>query len=348
MSSAIRENVDLQAFNTLGLSARAAHFVELSNEADLAPLLARALAEAWPVQLLGGGSNIVFAGDVSGLTIRLNLRGIRVIGDKHESDSGVIIEAAAGEPWHEFTQYTLAQGWAGLENLSLIPGSVGAAPVQNIGAYGVEVADVMHSLRAYDREQGRVVELSAADCGFAYRDSIFKSQQPKRYVILSVRFALSAKRPLVLGYGDIQTALATAGVQEPSAIDVAQAVIRIRQAKLPDPAVLGNAGSFFKNPLVPSAQVEQLQAQFPGLVAYPAQLSTPGWQKVADGWLIEQAGWKGYRRGSVAVHDRQALVLVHHGGGNGAELLALAADIVASVQARYGIHLEQEPVLMGG
>jgi UDP-N-acetylmuramate dehydrogenase len=348
MSSAIRENVDLQAFNTLGLSARAAHFVELSNEADLAPLLARAQAEAWPVQLLGGGSNIVFAGDVSGLTIRLNLRGIRVIGDKHESDSGVIIEAAAGEPWHEFTQYTLAQGWAGLENLSLIPGSVGAAPVQNIGAYGVEVADVMHSLRAYDREQGRVVELSAADCGFAYRDSIFKSQQPKRYVILSVRFALSAKRPLVLGYGDIQTALATAGVQEPSAIDVAQAVIRIRQAKLPDPAVLGNAGSFFKNPLVPSAQIEQLQSQFPGLVAYPAQLSTPGWQKVAAGWLIEQAGWKGYRRGSVAVHDRQALVLVHHGGGNGAELLALAADIVASVQARYGIHLEQEPVLMGG
>ena len=137
-------------------------------------------------------------------------------------------------------------------------------------------------------------------------------------------------------------------MQEPSAIDVAQAVIRIRQAKLPDPAVLGNAGSFFKNPLVPSAQVEQLQAQFPGLVAYPAQLSTPGWQKVAAGWLIEQAGWKGYRRGSVAVHDRQALVLVHHGGGNGAELLALAADIVASVQARYGIHLEQEPVLMGG
>lgn len=348
MSSAIRENVDLQAFNTLGLSARAAHFVELSNEADLAPLLARALAEAWPVQLLGGGSNIVFAGDVSGLTIRLNLRGIRVIGDKHGSESGVIIEAAAGEPWHEFTQYTLAQGWAGLENLSLIPGSVGAAPVQNIGAYGVEIADVMHSLRAYDREQGRVVELSAADCGFAYRDSIFKSQQPKRYVILSVRFALSAKRPLVLGYGDIQAALATAGVQGPSAIDVAQAVIRIRQAKLPDPAVLGNAGSFFKNPLVSSAQIEQLQSQFPGLVAYPAQLSTPGWQKVAAGWLIEQAGWKGYRRGSVAVHDRQALVLVHHGGGNGAELLALAADIVASVQARYGIHLEQEPVLMGG
>jgi UDP-N-acetylmuramate dehydrogenase len=353
MSTAIRENVDLQSFNTLGLSARAVHFVELTNEADLAPLLARAKAEAWPVQLLGGGSNIVFAGDVSGLTIRLSLRGIRLISDsqagaKIVAEDCVIIEAAAGESWHEFTQYTLAQGWAGLENLSLIPGSVGAAPVQNIGAYGVEVADVMHSLRAYDREQGRVVELSAADCGFAYRDSIFKSQQPGRYVILSVRFALSAKRPLVLGYGDIQTALATAGVQEPSAIDVAQAVIRIRQAKLPDPAVLGNAGSFFKNPLVPSAQIEQLQAQFPDLVAYPAQLSTPGWQKVAAGWLIEQAGWKGYRRGSVAVHERQALVLVHHGGGNGAELLALAADIVASVQARYGIHLEQEPVLMGG
>lgn len=352
MTAVIRENVDLQAFNTLGLSARAAYFVELTNDTDLAPLLARANAEAWSVHLLGGGSNIVFAGDVSGLTIRLSLRGIRLITDSQGAkvvpEDSVIIEAAAGESWHEFTQYTLAQGWAGLENLSLIPGSVGAAPVQNIGAYGVEVADVMHSLRAYDREQECEVELSAADCGFAYRESIFKSQQPGRYVILSVRFALSAKRPLVLGYGDIQTALAAAGVQEPSAHDVAQAVIGIRQAKLPDPAVLGNAGSFFKNPLVPSAQVEQLQAQFPGLVAYPAQLSTPGWQKVAAGWLIEQAGWKGYRRGSVAVHERQALVLVHHGGGNGAELLTLAADIVASVQARYGIQLEQEPVLMGG
>lgn len=362
MLGVIRHDVDLQPFNTLGLHARAAHFAELTDEADLAPLLAAAKAEGWPVQLLAGGSNIVFAGDVSGLTIRLNLRGIKRCATvanllstaaqtsaiQQRPDDTVIIEAAAGEGWHEFTQYTLAQGWVGLENLSLIPGSVGAAPVQNIGAYGVELADVMHSLRAYDRLQARVVELSAADCGFAYRDSIFKSQQAGRYVILAVRFALSTSHALVLGYGDIRNALVAAGIETPTASDVAQAVIAIRQAKLPDPALLGNAGSFFKNPLLPSAQVEQLQRQFPGLVAYPAQAQVPGWQKVAAGWLIEQAGWKGYRRGAVAVHERQALVLVHFGGGNGADLLALAADIVASIQARYGIHLEQEPVLMGG
>lgn len=351
MTLSIRLDVDLQQLNTLGFCARAAQFAELTCEDDLAPLLARAEREGWPLQLLGGGSNIVFAGDVPGLTIHVSLRGVRRLEHKAMgaalNDDIVIIEAAAGEPWHAFTQYTLAQGLAGLENLSLIPGSVGAAPVQNIGAYGVEIADVMHSLRAYDREQGRIVELLPADCGFAYRDSIFKSQQLGRYVILSVRFALSPSRPLVLGYGDIRSALADAGVTEPRASDVAQAVIRIRQAKLPDPALLGNAGSFFKNPLVSSAQVAQLQAEFPGLVAYPAQVHVPGWQKIAAGWLIEQAGWKGYRRGAVAVHERQALVLVHHGGGTGGDLLALAADIVASVQAHFGVTLEQEPVLMG-
>lgn len=341
MAAFIRTQVDLLPYNTFGFSARAAHFVELSDESDLAPLLTEASEQQWPVQLVGGGSNIVFAGDVSGLTIRLGLRGIREI----VIDGVALIEAAAGEPWHAFTQETLARGLVGLENLSLIPGSVGAAPVQNIGAYGVEIADVMHSLRAYDRLQHCVVELSAEACGFAYRESIFKSQQAGRYIILSVRFALTSDRALVLGYGDIRAGLEADGIVTPTALDVAQVVMRIRQAKLPDPLLLGNAGSFFKNPLVASAHVAQLQAQFPGLVAYPEQ--TPGWQKVAAGWLIEQAGWKGYRRHAVAVHERQALVLVHHGGGSGAQLLALADDIVASVEAHYGIRLEQEPVLMG-
>lgn len=346
MTLTIAHDVDLRALNTLGLCARAEHFAELTQEADLAPLLATAAQAGWSVQLLGGGSNIVFAGDVSGLTIRLNLRGQRQVASL--GDGSVIVEAAAGEPWHAFTQWTLAQGWAGLENLSLIPGTVGAAPVQNIGAYGVELADVMHALRAYDRVRGEVVELRPHACGFAYRDSVFKSQHAGRYIILSVQFALSPTRPLVLGYGDIRAALAETSLATPSAEDVAQAVIRIRQSKLPDPAQLGNVGSFFKNPLVPSTHVAQLLRQFPGLVAYPEQPQSPGWQKVAAGWLIEQAGWKGFRRGAVGVHERQALVLVHHGGGHGAELLALAADIVASVKARYGIELEQEPVLMGG
>ncbi|REH38909.1 UDP-N-acetylmuramate dehydrogenase [Paraperlucidibaca baekdonensis] len=342
----LRQHVQLQPYNTLGLMAVAEYFYALTNADDLPGLLAMAKTQGWPVQLLGGGSNIVFAGDVPGLTIQMNLRGIRECSADYAGDT-VIIEAAAGEPWHAFTQTALANGWCGLENLSLIPGSVGAAPVQNIGAYGVEIADVMHSLRAYDREQGVFVELAASDCGFAYRDSLFKSAQPGRYVIVAVRFALSATRPLVLGYGDIASALSAAGVSSPTAHDVARAVIAIRQSKLPDPALLGNAGSFFKNPLLPAAQVAALQSDFPGLVAYAAQPQAPGLQKVAAGWLIEQAGWKGYRRGAVAVHERQALVLVHHGGGHGAELLALADDIVASVKARYGVQLEQEPVLMG-
>ena len=334
------ENADLSRCNTLGLPARARFLARVDSEADLRAVLTSVTARNLPVNILGGGSNIVFAGDVPGLMVRMAIPGLRVLADDGE---GVIVEAGAGEVWHDFTERTLAMGLGGLENLSLIPGTVGAAPVQNIGAYGVEIKDVMHSLTAFDRETGRFVEFATADCAFAYRDSRFKSGQPGRHVITRVRFRLSRRPALRMDYGDIRQALAERGVRHPTAADVARAVIAIRRSKLPDPARLGNAGSFFKNPVVPAAQAETLKAAHPNLVAY----AQPEGCKLAAGWLIEQAGWKGLQRGAVGVHDRQALVLVHRGGGSGAELLKLAADIRASVLEKFGVALEQEPVILG-
>lgn len=337
------EHADLTRLNTLGLPARARFLARVGSETALAALLATVTARRWPLQVIGGGSNLVLAGDVAALVMQPAIPGRRVFAVRGDE---VVVEAGAGEHWHAFTQWTLAQGWAGLENLSLIPGSVGAAPVQNIGAYGVEIRDVMHSLVALDRESGRLREFSVADCRFAYRDSLFKSGEPGRHIITRVRFRLrqAARAPLRLDYGDIRAELARQGAARPDARAVANAVIAIRRSKLPDPARIGNAGSFFKNPVVPTAQAEALKAAWPGLVAH-AQADG---SKLAAGWLIEQAGWKGVQRGAVAVHDRQALVLVHRGGGSGAELLALAADIRASVREKFGVTLEQEPVILGG
>lgn len=337
----LQEQADLKAYNTLGLPARARILAEVTSEDALRDLLASDTARRLPLQVIGGGSNLVLAGDVEALVLRPCLMGRRVL-----SDDGVngIVEACAGENWHAFTQWTLAAGWGGLENLSLIPGTVGAAPVQNIGAYGVELADVLHSLTVWDRVDGCLRELLPADCRFAYRDSLFKSGEPGRHIITRVRFRLSRQSRLHMDYGDIRRELEAQGVQHPSPADVARAVIAIRQAKLPDPAQLGNAGSFFKNPVVPAAQAEALRQAHPGLVGHA---QADGSVKLAAGWLIEQAGWKGRRQGAVGVHDRQALVLVHFGGGRGADLLALAADIQASVLARFGVALEREPVVLG-
>lgn len=335
---------DLSGLTTLRLPARAAHFLRVETELAVAEACALASAQHWPLYVLGGGSNIVLRDDVPGLVMHMALRGIQRC-DDFSTPTQTVIEAAAGESWHAFTQHTVAMGLCGLENLSLIPGSVGAAPVQNIGAYGVEIQDVLHSLRAYDRQHQQFVELQPSDCAFAYRDSVFKSGQPGRYVITAVRFAFPVGRLLQLGYGDIRAELEAQGVVQPTPATVAQAVMAIRQRKLPDPNVLANAGSFFKNPVVPRDQVKKLHEQYPNLVAYPVSVDKPEWQKVAAGWLIEQAGWKGVRRGGVGVHAKQALVLVHEGGCHGQDLLALAADIVASVEQRFGIRLEQEPVI---
>lgn len=331
---------DLSRLNTLGLPARARYLAKVSSESALLQVLGSVTAQRLPIEILGGGSNLVLAGDVQALVIQPCLMGRRIISVAGDS---VLVEAGAGENWHAFTQWTIEHGLSGLENLSLIPGTVGASPVQNIGAYGVEVGDVMHSLTAIDRHTRSLVTLSAAECAFGYRDSLFKSHDLGRYVITRVRFKLSRKPQIRLDYGDIRREIERLGIIRVTPKDVAQVVIAIRQSKLPDPAKLGNAGSFFKNPVVPTAQADVLRQRFPNLVSYPQSVGV----KLAAGWMIEQAGWKGRQQGAVAVHDRQALVLVHRGGGTGEQLLQLAADVRASVQAMFGVSLEQEPVIWG-
>lgn len=335
------QDADLTRLNTLGLPARARYLAKVGSEAALLQVLRSLTAQRLPVDILGGGSNLVLAGDVAALVVQPCLMGRRVL---REQGDAVLVEAGAGENWHAFTQWTIAQGLSGLENLSLIPGTVGASPVQNIGAYGVEIADVMHSLTAIDRLTGARIELAAADCAFAYRDSLFKTHAPGRYIITQVRFLLSRTPSVQLDYGDIRREVERQGIVRITPRDVANAVIAIRQSKLPDPAKLGNAGSFFKNPVVSVQQADDLRQRFPGVVNYPQTTGV----KLAAGWLIEQAGWKGRNQGAVGVHDRQALVLVHRGGGTGAQLLQLAADVRASVLDKFGVVLEQEPVIWGG
>ncbi|AKQ54351.1 UDP-N-acetylenolpyruvoylglucosamine reductase [Bordetella hinzii] len=328
---------DLRGLNTFGLASRADAFVTLEDEAQLPAL--SALAVDYPACfVLGGGSNLVLGESVAGLVVRVALRGIRLV----EARPDVwIVEAAAGERWHEVVAHCVEQGWDGLENLALIPGTVGAAPVQNIGAYGVELSDRFDSLSAWDLREARATHFSAADCRYAYRDSVFK-REPGRWLITRVRFALPRPWRAVLEYPDLQRWPALQ--QGPAdARAIFQAVCGIRRAKLPDPAVIGNAGSFFKNPLVDAATHEHLQARFPGLVSYP---QPDGRYKLAAGWLIDQCGWKGRSLGPAGVHDRQALVLVNRGGAAAADILALAAAIQEDVMARYGVWLEPEPIVV--
>lgn len=328
---------DLSTFNTLGLVSSADACVTLDDVAQLPSLSALAARHA-SLLVLGGGSNLVLPEAVPGLVARVALRGVRLL--RAEPDAW-LVEAAGGESWHGFVAECVRQGWDGLENLALIPGTVGAAPVQNIGAYGVELADRFDSLTAWDVREGRYVEMTAADCRFAYRDSVFKRQPPGSWVIAAVRLRLPRPWRPVLEYPDLKRhpGLTVA----PSARAVFEAVCEIRRAKLPDPAITGNAGSFFKNPIVSAAQRDALAARFPGLVSYP---QPDGRYKLAAGWLIDQCGWKGRVLGAAGVHDRQALVLVNRGGATAADILALARAIQEAVAERYGVALEPEPVVV--
>lgn len=336
----LQSDVDLRPFNTLAISERAEYLLEVEDDRALQAALAMAEQQNWPVSLLGGGSNLVLAGPVSGLVLLMRSRSRRLLS---RSPQEVIIEAAAGENWHDFVRWSLDLGLSGLENLSLIPGTVGAAPVQNIGAYGVEVKDVFHSLDALDRETGQVVGFSLADCAFAYRDSCFK-RSPGRYVILRVRFRLSARPHINITYAPLAAAWQATGLTAPDSRVVGELVCAIRRSKLPDPKTLPNAGSFFKNPLVPQVVADGLLQRYPGMPNFP---QADGLCKLAAGWLIEQAGWKGVRRGDVGVHKAQALVLVNYGVARGAEIIALAAEIAEDVQQRFAVSLEQEPPLLG-
>jgi UDP-N-acetylmuramate dehydrogenase len=335
------EHFPLTAFNTFGIAARARFFAAPASEPELRSLLRSVTARRLPLVVLGGGSNIVLGGDIQALVIHPDMRGIACIGE----DAGHwLVEAAAGETWHDFVQETLARGWYGLENLSLIPGTVGASPIQNIGAYGVEVTDRLHSLTAMDIATGELREFARAECRFGYRDSVFKQELRDRYIITRVRFSL-LKRPAVrIDYGDIRAELAARGIERPTPRQVADAVIAIRSRKLPSPAVLGNAGSFFKNPVVPAEKLLALKADWPDIVSYPAAQGA----KLAAGWLIERAGWKGRRIGPVGSYEKQALVLVNHGGATGADVIRVAQAIQRAVRETFGVELEMEPQVIGG
>ncbi|MGE6659667.1 UDP-N-acetylmuramate dehydrogenase [Pseudomonas sp. NPDC077408] len=336
MSLLIEPGYSLKALNTFAVEARAAYFAEAQDDQAVTEAINEACRIDVPLWILGGGSNLVLTGDVQALVLHMASRGIRVLKDDGQQ---VVIEAEAGEPWHPFVLRSLELGLAGLENLSLIPGTVGAAPIQNVGAYGVEIKDVFAGLTALDRQTGSLVEFDLAACEFAYRDSLFK-RQAGRYVILRVRFMLHRTAELSLEYGPLRKWLQQHDVQSPTPMDVSRAVCSIRSEKLPDPRVLGNAGSFFKNPLVPQSKADALLGQYPDLVAFP---QGGGQVKLAAGWLIDRAGWKGYRQGDVGVHRLQALVLVNYGQATGQQILQLSEKIQADILERFGVNLEIEP-----
>ena len=343
----IVENARLDARNTFGVAACAPMLVEVADAAALPELFGYAMLRDGPVLVLGGGSNLLFAGDPAATVLALGGQDIRLIEDDGRL---AIVRADAGVEWHALVLWTLGHGLAGLENLALIPGTVGAAPIQNIGAYGVEVREHVHVVEAFDRMRGGVVRLQRGDCAFAYRDSIFK-RAPDRYVVIAVEFELSRGLQFRLDYAGLADELLAMGI-DAAALDgvrpsqVAEAVCRIRRRKLPDPAVLGNAGSFFKNPIVPAAHADALQSAQPSLPVFRG--SDASTRKLSAAWLIDACGWKGFREGDAGVAASHALVLVNHGQASGAQLLGLARRIAASVHERFGVALEPEPRIVGG
>jgi UDP-N-acetylmuramate dehydrogenase len=331
----ILTNAPLKKLNTFGLEVYAKELLQVDNLNDLQEALER-LKPVPEKMVLGGGSNVLFTQNYPGSILLNRLKGITVV---KETPTEVWVRAAAGENWHNFVTYCIKNGWGGLENLSLIPGNVGASPMQNIGAYGVEIKDVFDSLEAWHWANGGPVTFSAADCAFGYRESVFKGRLKNQYVISAVTFRLQKQPVFNISYGAVQQQLEAMGVSTLSLEAISRAIISIRQSKLPDPAILGNAGSFFKNPEIPTPQYIDLLKTYPGM---PGYATDTGFTKVPAGWLIEQAGWKGYREGDAGVHHKQALVLVNYGKATGQQILALSAKIIKSIQSAYGITLQPE------
>jgi UDP-N-acetylmuramate dehydrogenase len=339
----IARDASLKSRNTFGVEATAPVLVEVSDASALPALFADPGFGERLSLVLGGGSNLLFAGDPEGVVLALTGKRVAQL-DEGETGDRTVIRADAGVEWHDFVMRTLRQGFAGLENLALIPGTVGAAPIQNIGAYGAEVRECIHAVEAFEPATGQVRRFDAAGCAFAYRDSLFK-RQPDRYIVTAVEFALSRQAALKLDYAGIREELAAMGVDAPTPQHVADAVIAIRRRKLPDPAVLGNAGSFFKNPIVPAAQADALKARHEALPVFRGNDDES--RKLSAAWLIDQCGWKGHRDGDAGVAASHALVLVNHGQASGAQLLALARRIAASVHERFGVAIEPEPRVIG-
>jgi UDP-N-acetylmuramate dehydrogenase len=337
----LQRDAALDTRNTFGVAARAPLLIEVADTTVLPEVLADVVPDRAPVLVLGGGSNLLFAGDPEGAVLALMGRRITVV----EDDGDVaIVRAEAGANWHQFVLWTLDHGFAGLENLALIPGTVGAAPIQNIGAYGIEVRERIHAVEAFERATGTLLRMDAGACAFAYRDSVFK-REPERFVVTAVEFALPRQAPLKLDYAGVGDELIAMGIASPSPAQVAEAVCRIRRRKLPDPAVIGNAGSFFKNPIVLAGQAVDLQSAYATLPVFRGNEDMT--RKLSAAWLIDQCGWKGHREGDAGVAASHALVLVNHGRATGAQLLALARDIAGSVRERFGVALEPEPRVIG-
>lgn len=333
------EDASLTTRNTLRAAARCAWLAEVHDPAALPELLAIPALSRLPLLVLGSGSNMLFRDDWPGLVVKMHNTGIQRLGER---DGQTLLRVGAGEPWDAFVRWTLPQGLAGLENLVLIPGSVGAAPIQNIGAYGVEVARHIQAVEAWDLRQRRMVTLDTASCAFGYRDSCFK-REPGRWIITAVRFALPREAPLHLDYAGVREELAAMRIDAPRAVHVAEAVLRLRTRKLPDPALIGNAGSFFKNPHANVAQAAALRARFPAMPQWP---QADGSVKLSAAWMIEDAGCKGLRRGDAGISAQHALVLVNHGLATGAELWNVASLVRDAVRSRFGVELEPEPRLV--
>ncbi|MBP2619420.1 UDP-N-acetylmuramate dehydrogenase [Chryseobacterium jejuense] len=335
----MQENFSLKPYNTFGVDAQAKYFVEINNIEELKNALIFSKENTLPLLFLGGGSNILLTKDFDGLAIKLNLKGIS---EKDLNEDEILITAKAGENWHEFVTYCLSKNYGGLENLSLIPGNVGTSPMQNIGAYGTEIKDVFINCQVLDLENLELTTFDLEECRFGYRDSIFKQEGEGKgkYIILEVTFKLTKKdHHIKTEYGAIKSELENLGITNPTIQDISQAVINIRQSKLPDPKQIGNAGSFFKNPTIPLAQFEELKQKFENIQGYP----NGNMVKVPAGWLIEQCGWKGKQIGNVASHKLQSLVIINATGeATGKEIFDFSTEIINSVQEKFGIELERE------
>ncbi|MCZ2460864.1 MAG: UDP-N-acetylmuramate dehydrogenase [Chitinophagales bacterium] len=337
----IQENISLKTFNTFGIDVKARFFSSFSSLTGLEELLTS--YSATPFFVLGGGSNILFTKDVNALVLKNEIMGIDLM---HEDEEYVYVKAGAGENWHQFVLHCINNNWGGIENLSLIPGNVGASPIQNIGAYGVELQDAFHCLEAFYIAEKRMVTFTLSDCEFGYRNSVFKKKYKDQFIILSVILKLRKRPSFHIDYGSVKQELERMNVKELSLRSISQAVINIRNSKLPDPKQLGNAGSFFKNPVIPAAEFEKIRGKFPDMPFYRAPYDMV---KIPAGWLIEHSGpdeatksWKGFRRGDAGCYLKQALVLVNYGGATGQEIFQLSEDILKSVKSKYGILLERE------
>ena len=333
----VQQNFSLKKLNTFGIETKSEHFVEFTSVEELKNILSLPEYKNKKRLIIGGGSNLLFTSEIiEGLVLQNKIKGIEIV---NEDEKKISIKSGAGEVWHDLVVYAISKNWGGIENLSLIPGTVGASPMQNIGAYGVEIKDSFESLEAYEIATGNLKTFSLEECRFGYRSSIFKHEAKGKYVIISVTIKLSKQPTFNISYGVINDTLKQMGVTELSLKAISDAVISIRQSKLPDPKEIGNAGSFFKNPEILDSAFEKIKSNYPEIPSYP---TVPGMTKIPAGWLIEQCGWKGKVVGHTGVHKNQALVLVNYGQAKGEEIKALSIEIQKSVKEKFGIELEAE------